>query len=240
MLSLSSCDKLKEMNSGSKSDKATPKAEGASTKDTLNAMGYESGRQLMAYDLSSSELNTWFKGVKEGLAGKESKVDLKTVPMLKAKFRDERSKKVAAKEKEASKPYLAKMLKEDGAKKIANGVIFRTLVEGKGKNGAIDKVVEVHYKGMFKDGKTFDSSYDRKKPVKFPLKSGPMGLIPCWVESLQLMKEGGKAKLTCPSEAAYGDRGRPPVIPPGAVLTFEVELLSVTDDVAPKPPAPKK
>ena len=80
--------------------------------------------------------------------------------------------------------------------------------------------MKVHYHGTLRDGKVFDSSVERKEPATFPLN----GVIPCWTEGVQKIKVGGKAKLVCPSEIAYGDSGRPG-IPPGAPLTFQVELL---------------
>ena len=83
--------------------------------------------------------------------------------------------------------------------------------------------MKVHYHGTLTDGTVFDSSVQRGEPATFPLD----GVIPCWTEGVQKMKVGGKAKLVCPSAAAYGDRGQPPNIRPGAVLTFEVELLEI-------------
>ena len=74
------------------------------------------------------------------------------------------------------------------------------------------------------DGTEFDSSVKRGQPAEFPLN----GVIPCWTEGLQLMKVGGKARLVCPSSIAYGAQGRPPVIPGGATLVFEVELLGIS------------
>ena len=84
-------------------------------------------------------------------------------------------------------------------------------------------VVSVHYHGTLPDGKVFDSSVQRGQPAEFPLNQ----VIPCWTEGVQKMKVGGKARLVCPSTIAYGDQGRPPVIPGGATLVFEVELLEV-------------
>ncbi len=81
----------------------------------------------------------------------------------------------------------------------------------------------MHYHGTLRDGHVFDSSVERKEPATFPLN----GVIPCWTEGVQKMKVGGKAKLTCPSAIAYGDKGAGGEIPPGAVLTFEVELLEI-------------
>ena len=82
--------------------------------------------------------------------------------------------------------------------------------------------MKVHYTGKLIDGTVFDSSVERGQPATFPL----TGVIKCWTEGLQQIKEGGKARLYCPSDLAYGDRGRPK-IPPGATLVFDVELLEV-------------
>ena len=87
---------------------------------------------------------------------------------------------------------------------------------------ATDKV-KVHYHGTLIDGTVFDSSVERKQPIDFALN----GVIPCWTEGVQMMKVGGKARLVCPSEIAYGDNGAPPKIKPGATLVFDVELLEI-------------
>ena len=82
--------------------------------------------------------------------------------------------------------------------------------------------VKVHYRGTLVDGTEFDSSYARNEPAEF----GLTGVIPCWTQALQRMKVGGKARLVCPSDLAYGDRGNQG-IPGGAALIFEVELLGI-------------
>jgi FKBP-type peptidyl-prolyl cis-trans isomerase FkpA len=104
-----------------------------------------------------------------------------------------------------------------------SGLVFQSLVDGKGASPAATDVVKVHYRGTFPDGKEFDSSYKRGEPTEFPLN----GVIPCWTEGVQLMKVGGKAKLTCPPGIAYGTRGAGGVIPPNATLNFEIELVAV-------------
>jgi len=113
--------------------------------------------------------------------------------------------------------------KEAGALVTKSGLVYRALKEGSGANPGATDTVKVHYKGTFPDGKEFDSSYSRGKPIEFPLNR----VIPCWTEGVQRMKLGGKAKLTCPSQIAYGERGAGGVIPPNATLVFEVELLGI-------------
>ena len=113
--------------------------------------------------------------------------------------------------------------KEAGAKVTASGLVYRSLQDGQGVSPTATDKVKVHYRGTFPDGKEFDSSYKRNQPIDFPLN----GVIPCWTEGVQLMKVGGKAKLTCPPAIAYGSRGAGGVIPPNATLQFEVELIAV-------------
>jgi FKBP-type peptidyl-prolyl cis-trans isomerase FkpA len=104
-----------------------------------------------------------------------------------------------------------------------SGLVYQSLKEGSGASPTATDTVRVHYRGTLVDGKEFDSSYKRGEPAEFPLNR----VIPCWTEGVQKMKPGGKAKLTCPPAIAYGSRGAGNVIPPDALLTFEIELLSI-------------
>jgi FKBP-type peptidyl-prolyl cis-trans isomerase FkpA len=119
--------------------------------------------------------------------------------------------------------YLDKAAAQPGAQKTASGLVYRELKAGSGAHPAATDVVKVHYKGTLIDGTEFDSSYKRNEPASFPLNR----VIPCWTEGVQMMKVGGKSQLVCPSAIAYGDAGSPPVIPGGATLIFEVELLGI-------------
>jgi len=114
--------------------------------------------------------------------------------------------------------------KEAGAVVTASGLVYRSLKDGAGPNPAATQTVKVHYRGTFPDGKEFDSSYSRGTPAEFPLNR----VIKCWTEGVQLMKVGGKSKLTCPAAIAYGEKGAGGVIPPNATLQFEVELLGIS------------
>lgn len=112
---------------------------------------------------------------------------------------------------------------EAGAVVTDSGLVFRSLKEGKGPKPTAADTVRVHYRGTLTDGTEFDSSIKRGQPAEFPLGR----VIKCWTEGLQRIQVGGKAKLTCPAAIAYGDRGAGGVIPPGATLVFEVELLGI-------------
>lgn len=124
---------------------------------------------------------------------------------------------------QAQSDAAARAAKEEGAVVTPSGLVFRSLVEGKGAQPKATDVVSVHYRGTLPDGKEFDSSYSRGAPTSFPLN----GVIPCWTEGVQRIKVGGKAKLTCPPAIAYGSRGAGGVIPPNATLHFEVELVRI-------------
>jgi FKBP-type peptidyl-prolyl cis-trans isomerase FkpA len=120
--------------------------------------------------------------------------------------------------------YLDKAAKEPGAVRTASGLIYTELKPGAGASPKATDTVTVHYRGTLVDGTEFDSSYARNEPTQFPLNQ----VIPCWREGVQKMKVGGKSRLVCPSSIAYGDGGSPPVIPGGATLIFEVELLGIS------------
>jgi len=129
----------------------------------------------------------------------------------------------AAPSADAGKTFADKAAAEPGAQRTASGLVYRDLKPGTGAHPTANDMVKVHYRGTLIDGTEFDSSYKRNEPATFPLRN----VIPCWTEGVQMMKVGGKAQLVCPSSIAYGDAGSPPVIPGGATLVFEVELLAI-------------
>lgn len=106
-----------------------------------------------------------------------------------------------------------------------SGLQYVVLSKGDGPVPQAGEIVAVHYRGTLEDGTEFDNSYDRGQPFAFPLGRGRV--IPGWDEGIALLNVGSKAKLIIPPELAYGDQGAGGVIPPGATLVFEVELVSV-------------
>ncbi|HJW51961.1 MAG TPA: FKBP-type peptidyl-prolyl cis-trans isomerase [Burkholderiaceae bacterium] len=124
----------------------------------------------------------------------------------------------------AQNSEIDKATAEKGAVKTDTGMVYRSLKDGTGASPKATDIVRVHYRGTLPDGKEFDSSIARGQPAEFPLNR----VIKCWTEGVQKMKVGGKAKLTCPPDLAYGERGTPGgPIPPNATLIFEVELLAI-------------
>jgi FKBP-type peptidyl-prolyl cis-trans isomerase FkpA len=217
----------------------TPAARAADVKldtedqKTLYALGLALSRNLATFNLTPDELATVEAGMNDGLFAKEKKVDLEKYGQKIQEFAQGRAKASAEKEKEASKPFLEKAAQEKGAKKLESGVIYIEEKAGTGESPKPTEKVKVHYTGKLTDGTVFDSSVERGQPATFPLNQ----VIKCWTEGVAQMKPGGKAKLVCPSDVAYGDRGAPPKIKPGSTLQFDVELLEIVKETPPAPGA---
>jgi FKBP-type peptidyl-prolyl cis-trans isomerase len=190
---------------------------------TLYAIGVLVGKQLDVFGLSPAEFATVKHGLDDTVNGKKLAVEPEAYQQKINQFAQTRMKITAEKQKEKSKGFLEAASKEKGAQKSPSGLIYVPLKEGTGAQPKETDTVKVHYTGTLTDGKVFDSSVKRGQPAEFPLNQ----VIKCWTEGVAKMKVGGKAKLVCPSSIAYGDEGRPPTIPGGATLVFEVELLEV-------------
>jgi FKBP-type peptidyl-prolyl cis-trans isomerase FkpA len=197
-----------------------------STEDekTLYALGMILGRNLGTFNLKPDELQMVESGLADMVLKKEHKVDLdKYGPKVDALARKRGQERVAV-EKAQSKAFLDKAAKEPGAVVTPSGMVFRTITPGTGEVPKPTDRVSVQYEGRLTDGTVFDSTKKRGGvPATFPLN----GVIKCWTEGVGRMHVGEKAELTCPSTIAYGDSGRPPTIPGGATLIFDVELVSI-------------
>ena len=123
---------------------------------------------------------------------------------------------------ESGADFVAQAASQEGAVQTASGLVYHELVAGSGTHPMGTDSVTVHYEGRFTDGRVFDSSVKRGEPSTFMLGQ----VIPGWIEGLQLMKPGGKARLVIPGELGYGPKGHGN-IPPNATLVFEVTLLSI-------------
>jgi FKBP-type peptidyl-prolyl cis-trans isomerase FkpA len=191
---------------------------------TLYAIGLAVSQSLGVFSLSPAELELVKAGLTDGVLHKDKKVvDLQVYGPKIQEMQTARSSTVAAEEKKAGQAFLDKAAAEKGATKTATGLVMTTIKPGTGPSPKATDKVKVHYQGTLTDGTVFDSSLQRNEPATFPLN----GVIPCWTEAVQLMKVGGKSRLVCPANLAYGDRAVGGKIKPGSTLVFEVELLEI-------------
>ncbi len=208
----------------------------APTKDSpevMYAIGYLVGGNLKSQLILKNEdveFKMFSQGIRDSLLSKSAQVDLELYkPLVRARYMEDRKKIMEARKKEQAK-YVEQLKKSakksDQAIVLGDDVIIEILEEGSGEKPIKTDTVKVHYEGKLTDGTIFDSSRRRNQPAEFPLTS----VIKCWTDAFQHLKKGSKARLTCPSDTAYGgaDMG---VIPPHSTLIFEVELLDIIKPV---------
>lgn len=198
----------------------------ARKEDLLYALGAILGLKIAGYAFTPAERSRVEKGFSDAAAGRKLRLADPDMEEWGAKvdaMLGKRSNPQVAAAKEKGRLFAAAAARERGAVRLPSGAVIRTLQEGAGRAPLATSRVKVSYQGKLIDGTQFDSSAAHGGPSEFPLN----GVIPCWTEAVQRMKQGGKARLVCPSSVAYGDQGRPPSIPGGATLVFEIELLGV-------------
>lgn len=193
------------------------------TQRTLYALGVAMSQSLGDFALSAAEVEFVKTGLADGVLKSPLKVDMQVYGPKIQPLAEARAESISKKERAAGVAFLAKAAAESGVKKTASGAIVKVLKEGTGRAPTAADTVKVHYHGTLIDGTVFDSSIKRGEPATFPLG----GVIKCWTEGVQQMKVGGRSRLVCPADLAYGDRGSPPAIKPGATLIFDVELLDI-------------
>jgi len=189
----------------------------------MYAIGQVLADQVGVFALTPEELKSVQQGLHDGVTGAKSAVDMTVYgPKIKP-LAEERAAAGAKKSEAQGEALIARAAAEKGATKGAGGIVYRSLRAGSGATPKADDTVSVNYRGTLPDGKEFDSSYKHGKPADLALGN----VIACWRTGLQMMKVGGKAKLTCPPQTAYGAHSVGGVIPPNATLTFEIELLGI-------------
>jgi FKBP-type peptidyl-prolyl cis-trans isomerase len=190
---------------------------------TLYAIGLVISQNLAPLGLTEADLSAIEAGITDGVLGREKRVDLRVYGPKIRDFAQARAQASAAAQKKSGEEFLLKAAAEEGAVRTASGVVYKELRGGSGPSPTATDKVRVRYTGRLVDGTVFDSSADGDAPAELDLAR----VIPCWTEGVQKMKVGGKGRLVCPPDTAYGDQGAPPVIPGGATLVFEVELLDI-------------
>ena len=178
-----------------------------------------SSLKQQGWELDAKSLSDAFVDV---FNGNKLLIDEKEASSILQNYQQKIANKTLEKNSTLGKEFLEKNAKDDGVITTSSGLQYKVLKEGDGESPKETDKVEVHYHGTLIDGTVFDSSVDRGESITFPVN----GVIPGWVEALQLMKIGAKYKLFIPSELAYGNRGQGK-IGPNSTLIFEVELISI-------------
>ncbi len=195
------------------------------TQKALYATGFLVFRRspLAQSNLSKEDLQTVLKGFADAALSKPLDFDPDIVmPKLEQLFAEQRER-FAVDEKKRGVAFLEKAAMEPRAQKLPSGLVYIEVSPGHGRSPRPTDTVQVNYRGELISGREFDSTYKRGVPTQLAL----TGVIHCWAEAIVKMKVGGKSKLVCPSELAYGERGVGGTIPPGSALIYEVELLSI-------------
>lgn len=188
-------------------------------------IGRQLGGQLRDNPPPGVSLDAILAGLADAFSGADSRVANDALTASFQVIRERMQAEQAAKAEAAAaagRDYLAENAKREGVTVLASGLQFEVLVQGEGAKPSADDHVRTHYHGTLIDGTVFDSSYERGQPAEFPVG----GVIPGWVEALQLMSAGSKWRLHVPSELAYGAQAVGS-IPPHSVLVFDVELLDI-------------
>lgn len=202
---------------------ATPPEGETEYERTFYALGYKLGMGMAPLEHTDAEFEMLRAGFADGIEARESRVPWEEYVQKIPQMLKTRVATVSDDERMASLAFVDGAAAEEGAIRTESGLVIREIVAGSGKSPGPGDKVKVHYHGMLRDGTVFDSSVDRGAPSVFAFD----GVLPCWQEALGRMKVGGKSRIVCPSDLAYGDKGVPPKIQPGAALSFEVELLEI-------------
>ncbi|HEY8331860.1 MAG TPA: FKBP-type peptidyl-prolyl cis-trans isomerase [Pseudomonas sp.] len=188
-------------------------------------IGRQLGGQLRDNPPPGASLEAILAGLSDAYNNADSRVPDEAMNASFQVIRERMQAEQAAKAEQAAqagRDYLAENAKREGVTVLASGLQFEVLVAGEGAKPSAEDQVRTHYHGTLIDGTVFDSSYERGQPAEFPVG----GVIPGWVEALQLMNAGSKWRLHVPSELAYGAQAIGS-IPPHSVLVFDVELLDI-------------
>ena len=221
---LSACasESMSDADSSSPASSATGGAPETEDQKILNALGQALGQNIAAAGLSADELTFVQRGLNDAVLGLDPLVELQEYGPKMQAFMEGRVAGAAEGELALANAFVEEQAGIDGAERTESGIVIQEMTAGTGPRPAATDTVSVHYHGTLRDGTVFDSSVDRGEPAIFPL----TGVIPCWTEGVQRIGVGGKSRLVCPPNLAYGPEGRPG-IPGNAALMFEVELLEI-------------
>ena len=193
------------------------------------AMGLDLGEYFKSLE-DKFDLNVLQQGINDGYSGKKQLLTVDEAAAIQQAFAKRQQEKqlqktvaMVQKNRKAAEEFLKANKAKEGVVETKSGLQYKVIKKGKGAKPAPTDTVKVQYKGSLLDGKEFDSSYKRNEPAVFQVNQ----VITGWQEALPLMETGATYELYIPPDLAYGDRGAPPVIEPGSMLIFQVELVEI-------------
>lgn len=193
------------------------------------SVGMSIGEDIKARGIQINP-NLVARGIQDILSGEETIISKQEAMQVLSQLQEqitaqqrEELARMASKNLQVGQAFLAQNANRENVIVTESGLQYEILNAGTGAIPTAEDIVTVDYRGIYIDGKEFDSSYQRGEPVEFSVN----GIIPGWTEALLMMKEGAKWRLFIPSDLAYGAQGALPVIEPNTTLVFEVEFKSI-------------
>jgi len=192
-------------------------------KEISYSLGMNIASNLKSSGVDTIDFEEFNTGLKAVFKGNQTKIGTEEANQLLQEFFTALQQEQHGSNIEEGKAFLTENSKKENITELESGLQYEILKEGTGEKPKATDQVKCHYHGTLIDGTVFDSSVERGEPAVFPVN----GVIPGWVEALQLMPTGSKWKLFIPSEMAYGEKGAGQAIAPHSTLIFDVELLEI-------------
>ena len=193
------------------------------------AMGLDLGEYFKGLE-EKFDLNVLQQGINDGYNGNKPLLNPADAAAIQQDFAKRQQEKqiqktvaMVQKNRKAAEEFLKANKAKEGVVETKSGLQYKVIKKGQGAKPQPTDTVKVQYKGTLLDGKEFDSSYKRNEPAVFQVNQ----VIAGWQEALPLMEVGSTVELYIAPDLAYGDRGAPPVIEPGSMLIFQVELMEI-------------
>jgi len=191
----------------------------------LYTMGVALARQMGTFDFTEDEMARMQVGFADGILGREPRFPAETYgPMVESMLQD-RLFLIVERETADGEAFIEAAQEEPGAELTASGMVYRVLEAGQGPVPGPSDTVRVNFEARRNDGVVFDTNLegDAPEPVEFVMNE----IILCFSEGITKMSVGGKSRLTCPADLAYGQQGSPPDVAPGATIQFDMELVEI-------------
>lgn len=194
----------------------------------IYAYGLAVGQDLAQFSFTDKEIEVLLLAIKDRAKVRTPRVNYQAITPELETYLQERTYYTSLREANLSRLFLDEVAKEEGAVTTESGLVLRTLRPGTGEIPGPDDIVSLNYEGRLHNGTVFDSTLWNAMPIAVAIAD----VMPCWSEAFQRMRVGEMARVVCPPDLAFGAVGQPPMVMPGAVLDFDIELTGIADQSA--------